>query len=435
MQGPTESRNDPPGDVPRIALVLAGGAARGAYEVGVIHYLLEDVSRALGREVPLDILCGTSVGAINACFLAAHAGEPRRRAQRMIQVWEGLRIAHVVRPDISETFGLVRRMFSSAIPKVGPGSDRHGGVLDPTGLQRIVATAIPFAKIEDNLRAGFVQAVTVSTTHIASGRTMVWVQRRGGGLPRWSRDPTVIPRATALTAQHALASAAIPLFFPAVQLEGGYHCDGGLRQNVPLSPARRLGVHGMVVISPKFAERYVAPALAEAREELFPSPMTLVGKTLNALLLDRLDADMDRLQRMTAVLDAGTRLYGRGFVQSINQELGLDPDRWMRPVRTVLIRASKDIGLLAGEFVRAPSFSSRATGMVARVMRRLAGSEPARESDLLSYLLFDGEFCRQLIELGRADARARHEELCGFFDRLLAGDEVEELREAGRSGG
>src|SRR5687767_13745456 len=158
MPGPTESRNAAQGDPARIALVLAGGAARGAYEVGVTHYLLEDVSRALGREVPLDLLCGTSVGAINACFLAAHAGEPRRRAQRMVQVWEGLRIADVVRPGVSETFGVVRRLFSGAIPRIGPGSDKHGGILDPTGLQRVVATAVPFAKIEENLRAGILQA-------------------------------------------------------------------------------------------------------------------------------------------------------------------------------------------------------------------------------------------------------------------------------------
>jgi NTE family protein len=398
----------------RIALVLAGGAARGAYEVGVLDYLVNDVGKALGRPIPIDILCGTSVGAINACAMAAFADDYAVAVQKLIQQWETLRVSHVVRVDTSEVFAVLRGMFGNR-----PATD--GGILDPTGLQRIVATAIPFQRISENIAAGNVEAVTVSTTHVATGRTCVFVQNASGTLPYWGRDDTIIARPTVLTAVHALASAAIPFVFPAVPVDGDLHCDGGLRQNVPLSPARRLGADGMIVISPRYLGHLEdGEALDGATPEpVHPGdPLFLLGKTLNALMLDRIDNDIDRLQRMTAVLEAGQRVYGEDFVEKLNREMGRSGDRLVRPIQAVLVRTSVDISRQAAEFVRSPAFASRASGMVARLMKRLADGSGRRGSDLLSYLLFDGEFARQLIEAGRADARARHEELCGFFQKL-----------------
>lgn len=395
----------------RVALVLAGGAARGAYEVGVVRYILEDVARALGRPVPIDILSGTSVGAINACFLAAAADDPHR-ALRLVETWERVRIPHVVRIDSAHVFGVLRGIFGRA-----RGAD-PGGILDPAGIGRLVAAGIDFGRISQNLRAGHVSALTVSTTHIASGKTTVFFDRDDDRPADLGRDPTIVSRNVRITAQHALASAAIPFLFPAVKLDGEYHCDGGLRQNVPLSPARRLGASGMVVISPKFESTQPLPAeIAEEREAAFPSPLFLLGKTLNALMLDRIDNDIDRLQRITDFLDAGSRLYGPSFVEEISRELSIAAGHGVRPIRAVLIRSSQNISQLATEFVRAPGFAARASGMVGSLFRRLGD---AQESDLLSYMLFDGEFARQLIEIGWQDARARHDELCALFDLALA---------------
>jgi NTE family protein len=396
----------------RIALVLAGGAARGAYEVGVVRYILEDVAQALGRPVRVDILCGTSVGAINACFLAAAADDPHR-ALRLVDHWRRLTVPHVVRVDPAHVWGLVRGLVGRAA-----NPDRRGGLLDPTGLGRIVATGIDFPRIGENLRAGHLAAVTVSTTHIASGRTYVYVQRGDDGVTRWGRDATIVPRAAELTPAHALASAAIPFIFPAVNLDGEYHCDGGLRQNVPLSPARRLGASAMVVISPKYESPGgdEAEAAADANEASFPNPLFLLGKTLNALMLDRIENDIDRLQRITDFLEAGTRAYGPDFVDRLNRELRAAGGHAIRPIRAVLIRSSHNISQMAVDFVRQPRFASRATGMVGALFRRLAEE---RDSDLLSYLLFDGEFAMQLIDVGREDARANHDALCRLFqDRL-----------------
>jgi NTE family protein len=258
---------------------------------------------------------------------------------------------------------------------------------------------------------------------VASGRTVVFVQRAGGGLPPWGSDPTTDARAVQLTCEHALASAAIPLLFPAVRIGGQFYSDGGLRQNVPLSPARRLGADALVVVNPRLlgttAQRGIPKGQTPA-EEAFPGPLFLLGKTLNALLLDRIDSDIDRLERINKLLDAGVARYGSGFLGEINDELGLPPSREMRPLRAVLIRASQDIGHLAAEFVRSAKFLRRGhPGLIGRLMRRLADGEARDQADFLSYLLFDGEFAGELIELGRSDAARQHDELCKLFDDVL----------------
>jgi NTE family protein len=408
------------------ALVLAGGAARGAYEVGVVRHVVEDVARSLGRDVPLDLLCGTSVGAINVCALAAWADEPRARAARLESHWASLTVGDVVRFDGSE----ILQMFSALIGRARPpkpGETRRGGLLDPRGLEAVIARAIPFERIAEHLRAGRIKAVSVSATHVATGRTMVFLQRAQAGLPHWGSDPTTSARAVTLRAEHALASAALPLLFPAVRIDRHFFSDGGLRQNVPLSPARRLGADALVVVNP----RHIAPpGIIDAEsteitenEIAFPGPFFLLGKTLNALLLDRIDSDIDRLERINKLLDAGTRHYGPRFVDELNTELGNPPNRQVRPLRAVLVRASQDIGCLAAEFVRGPVFARRTRGVLAKMMRRLAEGEARNQADLLSYLLFDGEFARQLVELGRADAAEHHEELCKLFERAVRAQE------------
>lgn len=398
-----------------VALVLAGGAARGAYEVGVVQHLIEDVSKELGCDVPLDILCGTSVGALNACALAAFAEAPRERAARLVDVWTRLRVEELVQPDLRGLLSMGRRWVRGD-RDAGPSSPREGGLVDPQGLERLIEREIPFAAIDDNLRRGHLDALTVSTTHVASGRTVVYVHRAALDLPPWSHDPTVAPRAARITARHAFASAAVPILFRPVLLDGEFHCDGGLRQNVPLSPARRLGACGVIVVNPRF----IKPPAAEIRRESepFPGPLSLLGKTLNALLLDRVDTDLARLSSINEILEAGRRSYGEGFVERINEALGYAEGRGLRTMRTLLIRASEDIGQLAARYVRSDAFARRVGGGTGRLMRRLGEREAADESDLLSYLLFDGEFARELIELGRSDARARHAELCTFFEAM-----------------
>lgn len=408
--------------VSRVALVLAGGAARGAYEVGVVQYLLEDISRAIGRPVPFDVLCGTSVGALNVCGLAAFAHEdPKARASRLDTVWTSLRIEDLVRFDTRGLLGMVGKLVGRSGTKAlaeGAVPAREGGLLDPRGIENVLAKAIPFEKIDDNIAAGHFEAISVSTTHVASGKTVVFVQRREGNLPTWNNDPTIEPRACKLRLEHALASAALPILFPAVRLGDEFHCDGGLRQNVPLSPARRLGADGLIIVNPRHVDEMSLAGTPE-EEDTAPGPLFALGKTLNALLLDRIDADLARLKSINRILEAGMIRYGEDFVEELNKALGKAPERGVRPLRALLIRSSDDIGKLAAEYVRSTSFRPRAKGALGRVLLRLAEGDSRNEADLLSYLLFDGDFCRTLIELGRQDAAKMHDELCAFFQRRL----------------
>jgi NTE family protein len=402
----------------RVGLVLAGGAARGAYEVGVVQYIVRDVARSLGYDVPLDILCGSSVGAINACTIAAHAHEGSRRVDMLAHHWTHLQLDQVARPCVGEFGLLVGALLGRRRRPPLPGETRRGGLLDPRGIEKIVRRGIPPGSIRKNLRAGRLHAVTVSTTNVASGKTVVFVETMDPELAWYTRDLTVVVRPAELTAEHALASAAVPPLFPAVRLHGDFYCDGSLRQNVPLSPARRLGADGLIVVNPRhISPDPVSPALAVENETEYPGPVFLIGKAMNALLLDRIDSDIDRLNRINAILEAGKRRFGDDFVEQLNPELGVEGRlHGVRTLRAVHIRASEDIGALAAEYACSPEFALRSSGVAGRMIRRLGERRSAGEADFLSYVLFDGEFSARLIDLGRRDARARHDELCAFFE-------------------
>ena len=401
-----------------VGLVLAGGSARGAYEVGVVRYIVEEVARALGREVPIDIISGTSAGSINAGVLAAYADRPGERGALLARQWNNLELEDVVRLAPGEILHVATRMLGRGSRTA---ARRRGGVLDPSGIERIVRDSIPFDAIDGHLRSGRLTALSISTTHVASGRTVIFVQRREAGIPRWGSDPTMVAQSCTIRADHVLASAAVPLLFPAVEIDGEYYCDGGLRQNVPLSPARRLGADGLIVINPRYIrdDAPPSPELAAEREREYPDPLFVFGKAMNALLLDRIENDIRRLETLNAVLAAGARRFGPDFGTQLNEELGRVGKSALRPLDVVYIRASEDIGVLAADYVRSPEFARRVPGLLGRGLRRIGESE--NEADLLSYVLFDGAFAGRLIEMGLRDARARHDELATFFAKRLQG--------------
>jgi NTE family protein len=303
----------------------------------------------------------------------------------------------------------VRSLFGGERARDSTG-ERRGGLLDPRGIERVIKGAIPFDAVARNIERGLVGALTISTTHVGSGRTVVFIDKSAATRLAPSDDPLAVDVVTPLQAEHAAASAAIPFLFPAVRIDGDFYTDGGLRQNVPLSPAVRLGADRLLIVSPKSKE--APPALTPGAS--FPGPFALLGKALNALLLDRVDGDLDRLRGINRLLEAGSRQYGRGFVERVNLELEQSQERRpLRQVQATMIRPSQSLGALAAEHVRSAGFARRERGLLVRLMRRIADS--SWDSELLSYLLFDGEYARRLIELGRADARARHDELVAFF--------------------
>lgn len=395
-------------DSTRIGLVLPGGAALGAYEAGVVDYLVRDVAAALGAPIPLDVLCGTSVGAIGTALLAAFADAPAVAADRLLAMWTSLRADRFLRADV---LGRLHDFVSGR--RARPAGGRTGGLLRAREIERLIGAAIPFARIGENLRRRHFAALGVSATHVASGSTVVFVQT-GGPFSGFPRDRHVAAQPARIGVEHLLASSAIPLLFPAVRIDGALYCEGGLRQNVPLAPALHLGADRLLVVTP----HHLAPAderLARAREHAVSGPMFLLGRMLNALLLDRVDADVDRLEQVNELLRAGTRSYGPRFCATLaGARDGLPP----RVVQSLVVRASQPIGRLAGELVRSRRFAGR--GLIGRLLRSIAAAEGTPEADLTAYLLFDGDFAAELIALGRNDARAHHEALCALVEPRLA---------------
>lgn len=399
---------------PRIGFVLSGGGSRGAYEAGIIHYLRTDLAKRLGRHVPLDIVSGTSVGAINAAFLAATMADPDTQAEQINAAWRSLRLEELISLGPRDLLRAGRILLGAEPPPPAPGSFRYGGLLDTSGLERFVIRTIPWRGIDRSLRGRHLHAISVSATHVGTGHTVVFLSSADPVPREWSRDPFVRHRAARIGPRHVLASAALPMLFPAVKIGEEFFTDGGLRQNTPMSPAIRLGADRLLLVS----LRHVKPApkqMERERTEAYPKPLFLAGKALNALMLDHTEYDLQRMQRINMILEAGEASFGERFEQMMNHELVKLRGAPLRRIQAVHIRPSEDIGELASDFVAAGKM--KVSGIVARrLISRLAAGEARHESDLLSYLLFDGDFAAELIELGRQDAAKKEDELAALFD-------------------
>ncbi len=269
----------PPG--PPVALVLSGGGARGAYEAGIIRYLREELPLATRNQVRFDILCGTSVGAVTACFLAATMDTPDRQGQLLCEMWTDLSLEKVYKVEGENLWSLTRKMWRAATNEpVRSEGWRLYDILHPEPLEEMVRTRPPWPRISANLARGLFSALAVTATEIASGNSVVFVQRKEGGVPPWSRDPYTEARATIIGPEHAVASAAIPLLFRSVKIGDEFFCDGSLRQSMPLGPALRLGGQKILLISLKYrppGEKRRSRALAA-----YPTTPLLMGKVLNA---------------------------------------------------------------------------------------------------------------------------------------------------------
>lgn len=387
----------------RTGLVLAGGAAHGAYEIGVLRYLFEDLARELDGPPRFDVVCGTSVGAINACGLAAFADRPDLGVARMAAAWEGLRLPEMLRLSTQGIASMITALLG------GRGS-APAGLISTAPLEALLRRTIPFDRIATHVATGRLGALAVATTQVSSGETVIFMQQRSGVIPG-SLGGGAVARPARIGVRHALASSAVPLLYPPVAIDGALYCDGGLRLMLPLAPALRLGADALVVVNPRRFPEVEPEAVRRARERAYGSPVFLVGRVLDVLLVDRVQEDLGRLRQIDAVLAAGTRRYGPAFATEISEELRAGGRPGVRRVDTVEICSSEDLARVAAEYVRSPLFARRAGRLHGRFFRCLADAEGARETTFLSYLLFDGELAGRLIELGRADARAHAGEL------------------------
>jgi NTE family protein len=405
---------------PRRAIVFSGGGARGAYEAGVVRFLVDDLPRRLGRPVQFEILCGTSVGAIHACYMAGTAHQTEGRGARLCNVWTSMRLEEILPLSARDLFSIPRRILGlrrvAQAMRGGAAPHRLYGLLNTEALERIVLGAIPWREIRTNVHAGRCDAVCVAATQIGTGRVVVFMETRDRNISQWTRDPTIVPRPTRLLPTHALASAAIPLLFPAVRVASTYYADGGLRLNTPLAPALRLGADRVLVVALRQEPSQASDAaLAEQRVADYGSPLFLFGKVLNALMLDHLDTDLARMHVMNEILADGEKAFGPDFMTRINEVARRERGQAFRIIHDLVIRPSADLAVLAGQILGNLSETRSRSPLLRLAARNLADGGHSAESDLLSYLLFDGEFLAPLTELGYRDARAREEELAAFF--------------------
>ncbi len=363
------------GNGEELALVLSGGGARAAYQVGVLAAMAE---RA-GDDLRFPIVTGVSAGAINAGWLASDAsGSITSAIERLERSWLALSTERVFRAGpLALALGSLR--FLCMV--VAGGSTRGvlaRGLLDTRPLRETLARHLHTGDIAANLRSGRLRALALSSTSYATGRSVTFVQD-GQDTPLWSRAGRSALRAP-ITVDHVMASCALPLLFPAIELEEEHYGDGSLRHMAPLSPAIHLGAESLIAISVRHRRPGDDPAVRPPRG--YPAPAQILGMLFNAVFLDALDSDAERLERInrsTAALPPQAR-----------EAVGL------RPIRLLVLRPSRDLGRMTAGLARNLPPGLRA------IVRGLGGTG-GESPDLLSYLLFERPYVERLIELGRDD--------------------------------
>jgi NTE family protein len=395
-----------------VGLVLSGGGARGAYEVGVLRYVRERIP----PPTPFHVITGSSVGAINGAYIAATCDRPKAQARMLQRVWSEIRLDEVYRFGWDQMRSLPQVLFGRNLPKITHGST-IGGLVDSRRIESLVRERIPWRGIADNLYRGNLYAFACSATELATGLTTVFVQSATRSLPQWPEVPGQVVVPTAITASHTLASAAIPVLFPAVRVGDQLFVDGSLRQNTPIRPAMHLGAERLLVIGLRHKTQSIA-AQARAREQakvVYPNAVFMLGKMLNALMLDKLEADLARIYRTNELIRVGTEIYGPDFPARIAQGISGRHGRPYKEIKLVMIQPSRDLGELAYGVIKHTRLAKYG-GMMARWLRRATDqTEDMPENDLASYVLFDHDYISEVIDLGYSDAAAHHDELCDLF--------------------
>lgn len=383
-QLPTASLTTGPGD---LGLVMGGGGARAAYQVGFLRY----VARAF-PQLQVPYITGASAGAINAALLASHHGSFIQAVRELSQLWSNLTVEDVFDVDVRSLtmngFRWLRQLVSGGMG----GPPRVRGLLG-TGPLRNYLTEVLHAVdgeltgVRYNLDRGHLKALAISTSCYSTGRSVTWVQ--GSDIHEWQR-----PRRRALTAvmtvEHVMASTALPLIFPAVQLGNAWYGDGSIRLTAPLSPAVHLGARRILAISTRYERTGLEPEQPAIHG--YPPPAQVAGALMNSIFLDLLDHDAARLERLNQLLES-VREEDRGG---------------LKPIRLLTLRPSQDLGKLAYEYE--PQLPR-----AFRFLTRGLGTKQTRSPDFLSLILFQPDYLQKLMEVGEADAEARGPEILDFL--------------------
>jgi len=369
---------------PRAGLVLTGGGARAAYQVGVV----KAVRDILGNPVknPFPIVCGTSAGAINAATLAVFADNFSRAVGNLLEVWEHMHCEHIYRTDAWRILRSGARWLGAMMLM---SRNNPVSLLDNEPLARMLEKNLDFERIQTHIDSGALYAVCVTASGYTSGQSVSFFQG-GSGVEGWERNQR-IGAGVSLKLEYLLASASLPFIFPAVKLNREYFGDGSMRQIAPVSPALHLGADRVLIVG---TGRQTMDQ-ARTRSSVYPSIAQIAGHALNSIFLDSLAVDIERLER-------------------INRTVRLVPpdrltDSGLRPVKVLYITPSQPLERIAARFLH----DLPAT---VRFILRPTGALNRSGSNLASYLLFEESFCRALIDLGYEDTVGREAEVRALFE-------------------
>jgi NTE family protein len=369
--------------------MLGGGGARGAYQAGVL--------RAIARRYPalrLPILSGISAGAVNTTFLAAQAAPLPEATEQLVHLWLSLTPDQVYNV---QALPLLTNMGRWGMRLVGGGGgdqrEPTRGLLDTNPLRLFLQRAMPhdadgaLPGIQHNIRTGRLDAVALSATSYTTGQSVTWVQGRNVAL--WQR-PSRRSELASITVEHVMASSSLPMLFPAVRVGREWYGDGGVRLTAPLSPALHLGATRILTVATRYSR-----SREEADRPLtdgYPPPAQVLSVLYNAIFLDLIDEDILRLERMNRLID----------------ELPPSDREGMRLVEILVLRPSRDLGKLAGEFE--PKLPK-----AFRYLTRGLGTRRTASPDILSLLMFQIDYLRALIELGEGDVEANKDRIDAFL--------------------
>ena len=369
-----------PTDTKRTAIVLPGGGARSAYQVGVLKAIASATPR--GAPLPFGIVTGTSAGGILASLLAAHAGDFHEGMEEIERFWRHFHVNLVFDSSLGAMVRMGTRLMGTLLTG-GLLVKPPQSLLDTKPLRHTLERHVNLAHIRHSLAKGYLQAVAISASSYSSARSITFYDTTAP-VPEWTRAWRRGVK-TDLGLDHLMASAAVPLVFPPVHIEGEWFGDGAMRHTAPLSPALRLGAERIVVIGLRDPSSSAGVAVAPAHR-LPPAPSFghLLGYMLDTLFMDGSQADLERLERLNEAVDRDPK----GCTAA-----------GLRHVDARLVQPSASLSQLTEGHLR------ELPGPL-RILLRTLGARNQGGQKLLSFLLFEPGYTNALIDLGYADGLA-----------------------------
>ncbi|HEX4780524.1 MAG TPA: patatin-like phospholipase family protein [Usitatibacter sp.] len=372
----------------KTGLVLAGGGARAAYQVGVLKALKEMLPDP--KVNPFPIICGTSAGAVNAGALAVHADDFGQAVENLLAVWRNFEPHHVYRADfvgavannIRWTVGFLFGAFLK---------NKHISLLDNRPLESLLRRRLDFSRIEGNIKSGALDAVSITCSGYTSGQSCSFFQG-ADHCEGWQRSQRIGIKAR-LGPEHLMASSALPFVFPPYKLNREFFGDGSMRQIAPVSPALHLGSDRVVVVG---TARIRTDAPERTRSDLYPTLAQIAGHVLNSIFLDSLAVDLERLERINKTISCVDR--------ETLKKMGLT----LHHVDVLVLTPSQPLDTIAVKHVRSLPWTIR-------FLLRSVGAMRRGGANLASYLLFERGYCNELIDLGYDDTIKRREEVESFI--------------------